>query len=111
MPKADRQATEAAGFTDPKSHVLKDGRWVLYREDWKAQIRALNYRSGGRCENIKETGLGQIRCWAQAVHPHHRKLRSIARDDRLSNLLAVCFPCHLALDAQQRKEKRERRNR
>jgi len=108
--KADRQRTEARKLVEKGSYVCKDGREVLKGLDWKRRVKELAMRSKGRCENILGAGMedGVIRlypCGKEAVHPHHVVLRSIARDDRMENLLAVCFDCHRKLDAQQRKQK------
>lgn len=110
MPKRDVQATEARHFKDPGSFVFKDQREWLEGEDWDDRKRELEQRSRNRCENILGAGMegGVIRlhpCGRDAVHPHHIVLRSIARDDRIENLLAVCFDCHRKLDAAQRKQR------
>ena len=111
--KADRQMTEARQFVEPKSHVTKDGRWVLHGLDWKRQVNALRVRCGGRCEyripgsEIAEGG-ELMRCCREAADPHHKTLRSRKRDDRLEALLAVCRHHHKILDAQQRRERFKR---
>lgn len=115
MPKADRQATEARNFVERKSYVAADGREVLYGLDWKRRVKELRERCGGRCEFVNghvedgnEEVIGIFRCVREAADPHHIKLRSRGRDDRLSNLLAVCRHHHQILDAQQRKERCKR---
>lgn len=107
MPKADRQATEARQFKDERSFVWKDGREQLYGADWDERRFELLQRSRGQCENVI---LGR-RCLREAADPHHKTLRSIARDDRLEALLAVCRRCHTNLDYAQRQQKRDARYR
>jgi hypothetical protein len=85
--KRDVQATEAKHFVDPRSYVSKDGREVLYKEDWLARVVELDKRCGGRCEDLNTF---RMRCPAKAAHPHHIIKRSKGRDDRLKNLLALC---------------------
>ncbi len=97
--KVDRQATAARKFHDKRSYVAPDGRDVLYGRDWDDRRYELLLRSGGQCERII---LGS-RCWRDAEDPHHVTLRSILRDDRMTNLLAVCRRCHVSLDQEQRK--------
>lgn len=112
--KADKQATEARKFVESKSHVTKDGREVLYKLDWQRRVKELRERCGGRCEYliyITSDAEGEPifeRCAREAADPHHIKLRSRSRDDRMTNLLAVCRFHHQMLDAQQRKERHKR---
>jgi hypothetical protein len=112
MPKADRQLTEQRQFAERKSYVCKDGREVLYGLDWKRRVKELAKRCGGRCEyEMCPSGPSDApmeRCLREAADPHHIKLRSRGRDDRMSNLLAVCRHHHQILDAQQRKERCKR---
>ena len=92
MPKADRQLTEQAKFIDPRSFVYSDGREWLYEKDWKARKRQLWERCGGICEEI--VPFSSMRCWHEAVHPHHIIKKSIAHDDRLNNLMGICEEHH-----------------
>jgi hypothetical protein len=113
MPKADKQATDARKFVEPKSHVTKDGREVLHKLDWQRRVKELRERCGGRCEyRLLGTALMEggedMRCCNAAADPHHIKLRSRSRDDRMTNLLAVCRHHHRILDAEQRKERVKR---
>lgn len=111
MPKADVQATAERKFVERKSHVTKDGRWVLHGLDWKRQVEKLRKRCGGRCEYMIEhpsDAMPSIRCAREAADPHHIKLRSRGRDDRVTNLMAVCRHHHRVLDAEQRKERCKR---
>lgn len=86
--KRDRQATIDKQFLDPRSYVTPDGREVLYGEDWDARVEDLRLRSGGKCEWI---GLeGKFHCLSPAQDPDHIVKRSKKRDDRLSNLQALC---------------------
>ena len=89
-------------FKDAKSFVYPDGRLWLVGKDWDDQRFNLLKRSHGQCENIVK---GQ-RCKYPCADPHHKILRSIERDDRLSNLLAVCRNCHWELDKKQREARR-----
>jgi hypothetical protein len=104
--KRDIDATAERKFVERKSHVTKDGREVLYKIDWQRRVQELRQRCGGRCEYM--IPLANIRCSREAADPHHIKLRSRGRDDRLSNLLAVCRYHHGILDAIQRKERFKR---
>ena len=113
--RKDKQATEAKHFICKKSFVDKQGREVLFQEDWLARVVELDKRSGGRCECIVDAGMdGAVirvyKCGAEAVHPHHLNKRSKGRDDRLSNLLAVCATHHRAAhpEKQVRSDKAER---
>lgn len=113
MPKADKQATEARKFVEKGSYVCKDGREVLTGLDWKRRVNELRRRSGDRCEyripgsEIMEGG-SLMRCAREAQDPHHIILRSVKRDDRMENLLAVCRHHHQMLDAEQRKVRNKR---
>jgi len=109
--KADRAKTLARNFINPKSYVAADGREVLADEDWLARKKELWDRSGGRCEAWFEIiGLAPERCIAEAADPHHIVRRSVRRDDRLSNLLALCRDHHLLLDERRiRSDRAERR--
>ncbi len=112
--KADVQATARRKFRDPKSYVSKDGREVLFNEDWDERRFELLQRSRGQCEYmihmVDEAGVdcGTTRCLREAMDPHHLILRSIRRDDRLPNLLAVCRHHHQVLDREQRKQRHKR---
>jgi 5-methylcytosine-specific restriction endonuclease McrA len=98
--KADKQATEARRFEDESSFVFKDGRERLVGLDWKMRVDELRERSGGRCEALDTISakVGELRCWQEAVDPHHIIPRSKGRDDRLSNLQALCRYHHDLLD-------------
>jgi hypothetical protein len=103
--KSDVPATRARKFKHPKSHVTPDGREVLHGDDWDDRRFELLQRSRGQCE-YSATG---TRCTREAADPHHVELRSILRNDKLSNLLAVCRRHHEILDREQRKAKIEAR--
>lgn len=109
--KSDRQATEAAQFLDPRSYVTKDQREVLYGRDWKARKRELLERCKGRCEaDCRWRDHNVQRCRSEAADPHHKIRRSVSRDDRLSNLLALCRFHHNLLDERRiRSDRAERR--
>lgn len=103
--KRDVQATAAKRFKDPGSFVFKDGREWLEGKDWDERRFELLQRSRGQCEFWYDAGDEYAhRCTRDAQDPHHRILRSIRRDDRLSNLLAVCRMHHEQLDREQRKQ-------
>lgn len=109
MPKADRQLTEQRQFVERRSYVCRDGREVLTGLDWQRRLQQLRNRCQGRCEYIFKTADGEeMRCARPAQDPHHIKLRSKGRDDRMENLLAVCRHHHQILDAVQRKERVKR---
>lgn len=105
--KADVQLTAAAGFADPRSYVAPDGREVLYGEDWLARKKELWERCGGRCEHVGNyfdigtEEFEKLRCPIQADDPHHIIRRSVKRDDRLSNLLALCRWHHDSKDSRK----------
>jgi hypothetical protein len=104
--KADRQVTAMRKFKDPKSYVCADGREILHGEDWDARRFELLQRSRGQCEYIIIDGLhGPVRCRRDANDPHHVTLRSVKRNDKLSELLALCRHHHNVLDREQRKAK------
>lgn len=106
--KRDEQATAAKHFKDPGSFVFKDGREWLEGEDWDNRRFELLQRARGQCEYTwcpaGPSDAPMNRCFKDAQDPHHKILRSIARDDRMSNLLAVCRPHHDKLTAEQRKQ-------
>ena len=106
MPRRDEQATAAKHFKDPGSFVFKDQREWLEGEDWDDRRFELLQRSRGQCEYTITSHMDghTSRCCKDAQDPHHKVLRSIARDDRMSNLLAVCRPHHDKLTAEQRKQ-------
>lgn len=96
----DKEATEARRFEHAKSKVMKDGREILCGQDWKDRVEELRQRSGGRCEQqIK--GVIATRCRSEAADPHHIVRRSKLRDDRLSNLQALCRLHHDLLDERK----------
>ena len=96
--KADRAKTIAQQYLDPKSFMRADGSEVLAGEDWKARIENLRQRCGGQCEHRDVAGPWSIRCTREAQDPHHIIRRSVKRDDRLANLLALCRFHHDLLD-------------
>lgn len=101
--KRDVQETAARHFISPKSYVTKDGREVLYEEDWELRKGELWERSGGKCE-FTELQVGPdlyMGCRSEAADPHHIVRRSVKRDDRLSNLQALCRFHHDLLDKRK----------
>lgn len=107
MPKRDMQATEAKHFKEAGSFVFKDGREWLEGRDWDARRMELLERCGGRCEYTyqEKTDNPAHRCTQDAADAHHKVLRSVSRDDRMSNLMAVCRPHHELLTVIQRNER------
>lgn len=100
--KADKQLTEQRQFVERKSYVASDGREVLYKLDWKRRVKQLEARCGGRCEHIFKTSEGEeMRCSRPAAHPHHLVKRSKGRDDRISNLAALCVFHHRAMHPEK----------
>ena len=103
--KRDRIATEARHFLSPKSYVTKDGREILYADDWKVRKQELWIRAGGRCENEWtfgcDIGAPMTRCRNEAADPHHVIPRSKGRNDVLENLVALCRACHDQLDRRK----------
>jgi len=92
--KADRQATEAMHFVNPKSYVAKDGRHVLLgKEDWDIRKLELWKRANGRCEHKYVANGTTIRCSAVGCIPAHIIPRKdiTQRDDRLSSLKLYCL--------------------
>jgi 5-methylcytosine-specific restriction endonuclease McrA len=84
--RIDREATAARRFENDKSCVNKDGTEKLFGLDWVARKEELWKRCRGRCETKG--------CGGEAEDPHHLVKRSELRDDRLSNLRALCRRCH-----------------
>ena len=115
--KKDVQLTEARRFEDERSFVFKDGRERLVGLDWRNRVAELRVRCGGRCEYVEyiynSLGLRKIRgtrCSREAADPHHVIPRSKGRDDRLSNLQALCRYHHDLLDSRKvRSDKADRR--
>ena len=103
----DVEATQARKFKSKRSRVLLDGREVLHGADWKERKAELWARCNGHCEevikfigaNLEVTGLG--RCLNPADDPHHIIPRSKKRDDRLSNLQALCRFHHRLVDQRK----------
>lgn len=104
-----------------------------YPENWAEISRSIRYgRAKGRCEarwdgvrcphregNLYPKSHGRIRLYCHHLGiPRHDGRMGDPRDKmdvRPENLLAVCYPCHVRLDApllkEQRKAERERRTR
>lgn len=120
--RKDKQLTAAAKFLNPRSYMAPDGREILYGLDWKARIAELRERSDGRCERMVKwremrgaadgwwERKGEARCRSEAQDPHHKIKRSKQRDDRLSNLEALCRLHHELEDERKiRSDKADRR--
>ena len=94
----DNEAKKRLGYTDKRSKVYPDGREVLYGKDWTKRKQELLARCGGRCEQLVAVWYGDWdgksepneRCRSEAHDPDHIIKRSKKRDDRLSNLQALC---------------------
>lgn len=109
--KRDVQATAEKKFKDSRSYVAKDGRHVLYGSDWTDRKFALLLRSGGRCERLVGSDQSFERCRSSAADPHHKIPRSKGRDDRLSNLEALCRLHHDLMDTRKvRSDRKEHRD-
>ena len=81
-------------YLDPRSYMDKLGREVLFGEDWAARKFDLWQRANGKCEYF-------VRCTSEAQDPHHIIPRSKGRDDRLSNLQALCRYHHNLMDKRR----------
>jgi hypothetical protein len=102
----DKAATEARKFSDPRSRVMLDGREILYKLDYKRRVREVEERDNYQCKWGKfsestwgKDGIGlsinYTHCGAPSNgHPHHKVKRSKLRDDRASNLMAICDEHH-----------------
>ena len=98
----DPVAKEMHGYTDPESFVRNDGSEVLFGDDWRRRRKELWERSGGQCEYMTGDGNGELsRCQKMAEDPHHIKPRSQGKDDRLSNLMALCRGHHYLIDRRK----------
>jgi len=95
----DNEAKARLGYKDPRTKVYPDGREVLYGKDWTKRKKELLARAGGRCEKtFWISDMDRDRCRSEAHDPHHIVPRSKGRDDRLSNLIALCRLHHELLD-------------
>lgn len=101
----DVPATTARRFKDPKSFVANDGREILSGDDWEERKFELWQRARGQCEYVIQREGYQIRCLREGHDPHHKELRSVLRDDRLSNLSLTCRHHHRVMDKEQRQAK------
>lgn len=104
MSNVDHDAKIRLGYKDINSFVRLDGSEVLYGADWRKRKEELWERSGGRCESeepwtVWPWGAPALeRCTSEADDPHHVRARREQRDDRLSNLQALCRYHHRKLD-------------
>lgn len=99
----DVEEKKRRGYSDPKTRVYFDGRERLAGIDWVRRKKELWERCGGRCERWvgKWGGENHDRCRSEAHDPHHIEKRSKKRDDRLSNLMALCRMHHDLLDERK----------
>jgi hypothetical protein len=91
---------------NPSTYVRRDGSEKLVGEDWARRVEELRQRSGGRCERFYATPDSpriKFRCSQEARDPHHKVKRSVKRDDRLSNLEALCAFHHDEEDERKTK--------
>jgi hypothetical protein len=91
----DFEATAARDFTcrHGKSVVLLDGRETLHCTDYTRRVREVEERDGYKCQWAVGDFNAELykRCGAPSNgHPHHIVKRSKGRDDRASNLMAIC---------------------
>ena len=72
--------------------MAPDGREILFGLDWKHRKQELLVRCGGRCEHLEPDGYPPFvrQCKNEARDPDHIVKRSKGRDDRISNLQALC---------------------
>jgi hypothetical protein len=110
----DPDAKVRLGYTDPGSVVWADGREWLRNADWRRRVDELRERSGGFCEwryTMMSANDPVERCSSEAADPHHIIKRSVLRDDRLSNLQALCRYHHDLLDNRKiRSDRAETKN-
>lgn len=98
----DLEATEARNFKNPRSRVMQDGREVLYGLDYRKRVREVLERDGFRCRVDRIVKKDRLFCGAPAEHAHHIIKRSDGRDDRASNLVAICGYCHTQMHPEKR---------
>jgi len=91
----DEVEKQKRGYRDKSSIVRPDGSEILVGKDWLKRKAELWARAGGRCERILSDGR---RCRNEAHDPHHMTPRSKGRDDRMTNLIALCRGCHNLVD-------------
>lgn len=68
-----------------RARILSDGREICTGAAYERRRRQVLQRDGFRC----------VRCGSDYdVAVHHRRKRSLWRDDRLDNLETLCSSCH-----------------
>jgi hypothetical protein len=94
----DIEATKARKFKHPKSRVMLDGREILYEEDYDVRKLEVERRDKHKCQWVRWQGVipdSPEICGAPSTgQPHHIVSRSDGRDDRASNLMAICDVHH-----------------
>jgi 5-methylcytosine-specific restriction endonuclease McrA len=70
----------------------------LNSDEWKTKRRKVLQRAGYRCQRCKK---------AQATQVHHKTYKRIFRE-RLSDLQAVCGPCHMKIHGLKDEPKKAR---
>jgi hypothetical protein len=98
----DLAATEAAGFTDPRSYVRTDGKRFLFGYDIEQLRRQVFGRDGYHCTGeVEGERCNRPVSWSTA-HLHHVIPRGKRGDDSASNLVTLCRFCHARLHSQVR---------
>jgi 5-methylcytosine-specific restriction endonuclease McrA len=88
----------------PLSPISKNKEKRSKRFVPKAILKAIEERSGGYCERM----FNERRCPESALpQPHHIKPRSQGGKHEISNLMAVCFECHIWIHANPREAKEQ----
>jgi hypothetical protein len=105
----DKEATVAAGFTDPRSYI-RQGKTYLFGADMHALRQRVFDRSRGYCE-MRSQGVGcQSRITWETMELHHQPTRAQGGDDSEGATKASCRRCHSAFHARNiRSDKAERR--
>jgi len=77
--------------------IQPDGRERCTGYQWKKRVRELKARAQGWCE-AEALIPGHARHFiGEDGDPHHKNLRSLSRDDRLTNLYWICHEAHMQL--------------
>jgi hypothetical protein len=106
----DVEATQAAGFLDPRSYIRR-GKVFRFGLDMEALRQAVFNRSRGYCE-MRIRGMLGHRCnrnisW-ETFELHHEPSLGQGGCDTLEGTMASCRRCHHARHLMVRSDKRER---
>jgi 5-methylcytosine-specific restriction endonuclease McrA len=97
MPKVDIPATAEAKkskrFRCKYSYLDLNGGEHLAGVDWKNRVRECFERDRGRCQVVSGSFNSDF-CDRPAVHPHHKTPKGKGGDDKLSNLMSICWDHH-----------------